>query len=665
MIARKAIILATITLFLTFAGCLHAGTLVNCSSSQSCDVSVYQSSNPTGFARHTIQIVPPTDSDGNTIQIPDTDQVTFIYDGAHFTTTCNGTQANMGSSAGIEIQDKISCTVDRSGDVAPGTTVYVTLVIHDQSVYNHPYSDCPGYTVDDQLRDTSESAPFCVNDDLNHAKACKWEEQNLNDPLLTQRGVPLNQWVVYARTEVTGLSLSYETKTESAESYPFQEGEQVCFADINNDGNLGQNEMASCIQSPQGYLCPIQAVQCEATYSDPTCPQGGSLNPHTDRCEYEAQAEVSVNRSLLHKKYVLEHVWGQGNRILFEPQHGGSYYVYLSGFTASGGGFTGSPLSNNLSVRNGGHSICVGRACVTLSGATAELIYGTGWCNGSHKASVYVHGFSNRLEWYAFDMTRTGGFLFHTDCSSGYTYNSTTGLCESLPSCQAGSYDPDQNKCYEGDNTCPYGPQYACMEHDGVSECSPNTCEEFHGSSMEDNDTQEGANDKQDDGSYDANGNCLGTIYIFNGHDRRCRTAGIETGFHNCCSGGSYWFGLAHCKGEEEQLAQMKDDGLCHYVGKYCSNCVQHKKTYCCFSSKLGRILQEQGRPLIASFGPGGAWGDPEGPNCRGFTPEEFQMLDFDRIDLGEWYGDVTTATQSEITGTMQQKINNFYNNIQ
>jgi len=93
--------------------------------------------------------------------------------------------------------------------------------------------------------------------------------------------------------------------------------------------------------------------------------------------------------------------------------------------------------------------------------------------------------------------------------------------------------------------------------------------------------------------------------------------------------------------------------------------CVQHKKTYCCFSSKLGRILQEQGRPLIASFGPGGAWGEPKNPNCRGFTPEEFQMLDFDRIDLSEWYEDITTATQNEVNATMQQRINNFYNNIQ
>ncbi len=54
-------------------------------------------------------------------------------------------------------------------------------------------------------------------------------------------------------------------------------------------------------------------------------------------------------------------------------------------------------------------------------------------------------------------------------------------------------------------------------------------------------------------------------------------------------------------------------------------------------------------------------WGDPENPNCRGFTPEEFQMLDFSRIDLSEWYGDIEVKAQDEIESEMQESIEGFY----
>lgn len=90
--------------------------------------------------------------------------------------------------------------------------------------------------------------------------------------------------------------------------------------------------------------------------------------------------------------------------------------------------------------------------------------------------------------------------------------------------------------------------------------------------------------------------------------------------------------------------------------------CVEHKKTYCCFNSKLSRIVHEQGRPQLQ--GDISSWGGPESPNCRGFTPEEFQMLDFSRIDLSEWYGDIETKAQDQIENEMQQSIEGFYDRI-
>jgi conjugal transfer mating pair stabilization protein TraN len=60
-----------------------------------------------------------------------------------------------------------------------------------------------------------------------------------------------------------------------------------------------------------------------------------------------------------------------------------------------------------------------------------------------------------------------------------------------------------------------------------------------------------------------------------------------------------------------------------------------------------------------------GSWGSPKNPNCRGFTPEEFQMLDFSKIDLSEWYGDIQVHTQQQISNTIQNKINEAYDNVQ
>lgn len=48
-----------------------------------------------------------------------------------------------------------------------------------------------------------------------------------------------------------------------------------------------------------------------------------------------------------------------------------------------------------------------------------------------------------------------------------------------------------------------------------------------------------------------------------------------------------------------------------------------------CFNSKLARTVQEEGRKQL-----GISWGTPERPVTRGFTLEEFQQLDFTKMDL-------------------------------
>ena len=84
---------------------------------------------------------------------------------------------------------------------------------------------------------------------------------------------------------------------------------------------------------------------------------------------------------------------------------------------------------------------------------------------------------------------------------------------------------------------------------------------------------------------------------------------------------------------------------------------VTKKKTYCCFNSKLGRIIVEEGRKQLKNLD----WGSAKNPNCRGFSPEEFQKIDFSRIDLTEFTDDlqnqINTNNIQNLSDRMQEKI--------
>ncbi len=97
------------------------------------------------------------------------------------------------------------------------------------------------------------------------------------------------------------------------------------------------------------------------------------------------------------------------------------------------------------------------------------------------------------------------------------------------------------------------------------------------------------------------------------------------------------------CDQQSMETAMLNSSGYCVYVGRYCRKkkrffgCVQKAKSFCCFNSKLARIFHEQGRKQLKSFSGRSSFGVPKAPNCRGFTPEEFQSLDFAKIDLTEY----------------------------
>lgn len=123
-------------------------------------------------------------------------------------------------------------------------------------------------------------------------------------------------------------------------------------------------------------------------------------------------------------------------------------------------------------------------------------------------------------------------------------------------------------------------------------------------------------------------------------------------------------FLTSSCDQQDMETAMLRSSGMCHEIGSYCTSnflgvCLQKARGHCCFNTKLGRIIQEQGRPQLKAFN-GNLWGTAKKPMCRGFTPEEFQALDFSKIDLSEYYADIEARSQSDIQVDMKERIDAY-----
>ena len=118
------------------------------------------------------------------------------------------------------------------------------------------------------------------------------------------------------------------------------------------------------------------------------------------------------------------------------------------------------------------------------------------------------------------------------------------------------------------------------------------------------------------------------------------------------------------CDQTSMETAMAAGSGYCHEVGTYCKKkipllgCVQKATGYCCFNSKLARIIHEQGRPQLKNFN---GWGDAGSPSCRGFSPDEFQAIDFSKIDLSEYVEDMVKKATDEIQSDVNQITQDFY----
>ena len=104
--------------------------------------------------------------------------------------------------------------------------------------------------------------------------------------------------------------------------------------------------------------------------------------------------------------------------------------------------------------------------------------------------------------------------------------------------------------------------------------------------------------------------------------------------------------GILECEPDELELALKRDADLCVYRGNYCSKklsfigtCIEKTYTYCCFNSRLAKLIHEQGQAQLG-IGPPTA----KTPLCHGFTPEQLQSMDLSQMDFTEFMDEIKAA---------------------
>ena len=133
-------------------------------------------------------------------------------------------------------------------------------------------------------------------------------------------------------------------------------------------------------------------------------------------------------------------------------------------------------------------------------------------------------------------------------------------------------------------------------------------------------------------------------LRFFSGQRRACHIH--FGGLANCCRNSGLLVGLGNCSAAERELAEERSAGNTHYLGRYCSRrtffgvCIRRSRAWCVFGSKLGRILQQQGRAQL-----GIGWS-----SCRGLTVAEVEGIDFARLDLSEF-------TENLMDGSMEPSV--------
>ncbi|MBL3518871.1 conjugal transfer protein TraN [Arcobacter lanthieri] len=405
----------------------------------------------------------------------------------------------------------------------------------------------------------------------------------------------------------------------------------------------------------------------EITYKYTQCYGYPMINGKKDKAHYKGSPGTSVwyvnasgqtmstdwgnwgqNCEFPLRKYV-------GNKLVFAK--------YLSDGECDYGGWQNSVYICNQSeqkpINSGTVATCPTGYTETTSSETSK-----GECKKTIEYTYYNYLCNNSKNEQGYNYTpiNSGGNCNKIDS------NNTTANPELTNPCNNST--PPTNNCKREKFMCQANKDRPCSFVDNSWQCSPFPC--LGQSNLESLDTQVGKDDKNNDG-WSEDGSCAGTIYIFNGKSNKCRSWDMFFGLTGggCCDKEKVFAGLVACKENEKILAKKREEKQTHYIGNFCSKelklgftkiCVQKSDSYCAFNSSLARIIQEQGREQLDI-----SWGSAKSPECRGFTPEEFQKIDFSKIDLTEFVKDIQSSVQSSVIqnlGTyVKDKVGDFYGN--
>ena len=300
-------------------------------------------------------------------------------------------------------------------------------------------------------------------------------------------------------------------------------------------------------------------------------------------------------------------------------------------------------------------------------------------------------------------------------CPTGYSYNSTTNLCENVSDMSAcpANWQLINGICI--DNACPYGqPMYQapgqanmCSQTSSGSPyyCSPELCYNNTVNTPQPS-LATMPPPQTNNGTVTKNG-CSGSIYIFSGQAMQCTRYMLG----NCCSHSKFAFGEGTCSAQDqtvanavihdandntspgipvpvysgsgsnfgtpiEQCSQSAIDndgcgqlGETTYIGHYCSNkifgiCLDtYTYAFCKFNGLLATLIQAQGRAQLADGPDAISWGTCTSssncsPNCTGFTPKQFQELNFANMNLSEFVHVMTDQVSATLSnGALTQQV--------
>ncbi|MDK9637891.1 type-F conjugative transfer system mating-pair stabilization protein TraN [Enterobacter hormaechei] len=147
-------------------------------------------------------------------------------------------------------------------------------------------------------------------------------------------------------------------------------------------------------------------------------------------------------------------------------------------------------------------------------------------------------------------------------------------------------------------------------------------------------------------------------VRAFTGSAKFCKK--FAAGFSNCCKDGGWGqdVGLARCSSEEKALGKAKENKLTVSIGEFCSKkvlgvCIEKKRGYCQFDSKLAQIVQQQGRNGQLHIG----FGKASSPDCRGITQTELQQINFEALDFSNFFDDLQKNKKIPDNDTLTKRV--------